>query len=127
MPAPTRAELLALVQASGALDEIWAAAVLLYADPESYPELLELLEQLAQGSEWARMRSAIEGSGIASGINRRVHLGQTVAEIDRDAAHFAMLAAESLVAEHRYAEACAALGPEVRTPGDRVSAPWAAA
>src|SRR3954453_17198246 len=55
MPGPTREDLLALVSRSAALDEAWAAAVLLHDDPESYPELLEALEQAARANDWVRV------------------------------------------------------------------------
>ncbi|MEO9250408.1 MAG: hypothetical protein ABI322_05275 [Gemmatimonadaceae bacterium] len=48
---PTRADLVALVRRSTAPDEVWAAAVLLADDPESYPELLKVLEQAARVGE----------------------------------------------------------------------------
>jgi hypothetical protein len=124
MPGPTRADLLALVRGSAEPDEVWAAAVLLRDDPESYPELLEALEQAARANDWVRVRFAVEASGIASGMNRRASVGQTVAEIGQDATHFAALAERSRALA---AEANAALGPDLRSVVDRVSAPWAAA
>ena len=124
MPAPTRADLLALVRGSAELDEVWAAAVLLHDDPESYPELLAALEQAARANDWARVRAAVEASGITSGMNRRMHIGQTVAEIGRDAAYFVALAGRSRVLA---AEARAVLGPDLRSVPERASSPWAAA
>lgn len=124
MPAPTRADLLALVRGSAEPDEVWAAAVLLHDDPESYPELVEVLEQAARSNDWARVLAAVEASGITSGLNRRMQVGQTVTEIGRDAAHFVLLADRSRVLA---ANARAALGPDLRSVPDRVSAPWAAA
>jgi len=68
------------------------------------------------------VRRGITASGIASGMNRRAHVGQTVAEIGRDAAHFAALAARS---RELAAQARAALGPDARSTADRVASPWA--
>lgn len=121
MPVPTCTDLVELIRVSAARDEVWAAAVLLHEDPECYPELLEVLEQAARTGDWVRVRCAVENSGIASGINRRMIVGRTVAEISRDAAHFATLAERSRVIA---AEAHAALGPDARSLVDRVNAPW---
>lgn len=109
IPAPTRTDLLAILRGSDAPDEVWAAGVLLQNDPESYPELLEVIERAAQLGDWARVRRAIAASGIASGANRRARVGQTITEIGRDAAHFAALAERS---RELAARANAALGPD---------------
>jgi len=122
MPMPTRAGLIAILCDSNAPDEVWAAGILLQHDPESYPELLDALQQMARVGDWARMRRGIKASGIASGVNRRAHVGQTVAEIGRDAAHFAALAERS---RELAAQARAALGPDARSTADRVASPWA--
>jgi len=112
MPGPTRTELLALVSGSAAPDEVWAAAVLLHDDPDSYPELLDVLEQAARANDWARVRSGVEASGIASGMNRRASVGQTVAQIGQDAATFAGFAERSRALA---AEARAAIGADQRS------------
>ncbi len=121
MPVPTCTDLVELIRMSAARDEVWAAAVLLHEDPECYPELLKVLEQAARVGDWSRVRCALESSGIASGMNRRAIVGQTVAEISRDAAHFAALAERSRVLA---AKVHAALGHDARSLADRVNAPW---
>ena len=121
MPAPTRASLLAILRRSNAADEVWAAGVLLQNDPESYPELLEVIEWAAHLGDWARVRRAVAGTGIASGTNRRAYVGQTVTEIGRDAAHFAALAERS---RELAAQASAILGADARSTADRLASPW---